>query len=172
MDLRVNLVNVEQSIEPIRRALQELVQKGVIRYFRPDPKSWEEPQFVVDAHEASTRCAMIFVEGLNKDRGLMQYAVEHPREFMKHFVRLLLQLMGLTLHVAWTYLHSPPPAGLDKLARSCVGVVSSVFTSQMNKADFLERFLHTFFNCTVGAMEGEVIGVLSNSLFWKELAES
>jgi hypothetical protein len=172
MDLRVNLVNVEESIEPIRKALQEFVQKGVIRYFRPDPKSWEEPQFVVDAHEASTRCAISFVEGLNNNRDLMQYAGEHPREFMRHFVRLLLQLMGLTPHVAWTHLRTPPPAGLNTLAQSCARLVSSSFSSQMNKADFLERFLHTFFNCTVGAMEGEVIGVLSNSLFWNELAQS
>jgi hypothetical protein len=172
MDLRVNLDNVEQSREPIKNALRALAQQGVIRCYGPEPRSWAEPQFVIDAHEASTRCAINFVEGLKKEAGLAQYMKEHPSEFMTHFVRLLLEFMGLRPYVAWTYLRIPPPEGLDDLARRCAMLVSNQFGAQKKKADFLERFLHTFFNCTVGAMEGKVMGALSGSLFWKSLTES
>jgi len=168
--LRLNLDNPDQSIQAIHDALQRLVQEGKIRFFRLAPQPWQEPQFVVDAHEASTKCAMEFVDRITRDPALLRSLKEQPLEFMGHFVRALLQSMGLNAFITWANLRSPPPVGVDNLARACSAFVA--LNNQERKADFLERFLHTFLNCTIIGVEQPIITMLYTSDIWKNLASS
>lgn len=170
MDLRLNLRDLEQSRDSIKKALQNLVDKGVIRHFGREPRPWDEPQFVKEAHEASTKCAIIFVDRLRIEPSLMESLRSEPLKFMTNFVHLLLKSMGLPSLVAWTYLRTTPPDEVRNLAQACGATVSDCFKSQTGKADFLERFLHTFFNCTLMEAEREVLPIFSDSMFWKQLA--
>ena len=58
--------------------------------------------------------------------------------------------------------------GVNDLARVCSTFVS--LNNQERKADFLERFLHTFLNCTIISVEQPIISMLYTSDIWKNLA--
>jgi hypothetical protein len=171
IDLRVNLTNVDEAVEPIRRCLQGLVSARKLTRFSTEPRVWNEPEFVVDAHEMATACAFRFVDDVMRNQALSRALSDRTVEFMLHFLRLLFESMGLQPYIAWTYLRQPAPAGLDQVVQRCTSPLADLFRRQTRKADFLERFVHLFLNCTVSAAEQEVANSLLGSMLWRILAE-
>lgn len=171
IDLRVNLTNVDEAVEPIRRSLEGLVSARRIVRFSTEPRVWNEPEFVVDAHEMATVCAFRFVDDVMSDRILSRALSGGTVEFMLHFFRLLFESMGLHPYIAWTYLRQPAPEGLVRVVQHCFTPLAALFRSQTRRADFLERFVHLFLNCTVVAAEQGVANSLLGSMLWRTLAE-
>jgi len=171
MDVRLNVDNIDQLVQAIRRTLEELVKQGKIRWYSSDPEEWHEPEFVVHAHEVATRCAIEFVDRMSCDNTLLGYLKRQPVEVMGHFVRLFLLAMGFEPYVAWTYLRSQPPDGLDKLARKCAELVDLSTYDRDRRSDYLERLLHAFFNCTIPSVEPHIVNYLMASNYWHTLAE-
>lgn len=172
--IRLELDAPEAHRTAIIQALTELVRQQTIRWYSPEPQSWEEPEFVVDAHEASTKCAIEFVDTLVRSPEFADSLQKQPFEFMLYLVSQILQGMGLRPHIAWTYLRNPPPAGMDDLSRRCSEIATEFYNRQTpeRKPDFLERFLHTFFNCTISNLEEPILSSFLRSYFWNKLADS
>jgi hypothetical protein len=95
----------------------------------------------------------------------------NPVEFMLHGVSLLLESLGLQPYIACGYLRTQPPDGLVQVVQRCTGLLEPVFSRHTRKADFPERFLHLFSNCTVAAADSAVVNSLLLSQLWKTLAE-
>ena len=169
IDLRLNLAN-DESLASIRGCLEGFVRDGRITHFSAEPQPWKEPEFVVEAHEVATACALQFVDGVRDSDVLMGALTANATEFMLHFFTLLFDSIGLHPYVVWGILRTQPPEGLTQVVQSCAALLEPVFRRQTRRADFLERFMHLLPNCTVSGTDIGVVNALLVSQFYKTLA--
>jgi hypothetical protein len=171
IDLRFRVSDADEVLEPVRRCLREFVSAGRIVSFSNEPRTWIEPDFVFEAHEMATRCAILFVDEVTHNQVLLHALADNNGEFMLHFLRRLFELIGVESYVAWTYLRRPAPEGLEEVVQRCAGPLGDSFRHQTRRADYLERFVHLFLNCTVNRVEQWLLNSLLASMLWRRLAE-
>jgi len=173
MSIRLNLRSDEESVmHEISGVGQGLLTRSEIRHFRPIREPWSEPDFVIKAHETATACAVKFKEELDTRHELYANLTRDPLKHMGHFIRLMLQHAGFNVYIAWTFLREAPPNGINEIARSCASILSQSIGSQRPKPDFIERFLHCFFNCTIAGIENIFHDWLTKSQMWNQLVAS
>ena len=173
IDIRMNFIYVEQrrAWTEIQRVAQQLLASNDIRSWSSRLEPWNEPAFVVKAHETGTKCAFEFKEQLDSNNQTYRRLVENPDDFMWLFAVSLLKHSGFRPYIAWTYLRSSIPTDIDRIANTCCQILLNAIGNRRPKPDFLERFLHTFFNCTTSS-EQKLVNLLIASDAYRKLADS
>jgi len=197
------LFSTQEGKKKTEEIAKQLKERGEIEEFYWLDDLWREPEFTVVAHEIATKCALKFKELLEYNTGIRNIVRgefdSYLREF--EFYRLLSFFYNLTssllanlhfdLNIIWEYeRHSPIRYEEVKgMTSQWVSEEDREMVKRLNKPNipsFLERFIHTFFNC-LGLqwipvrineeirhtyLEGEVIRRILDSQLWFELGST
>lgn len=169
--VRMNLTDEQGAWREIQRIANQLINSNQIRWYSSQLTDWIEPPFVVKAHETGTKCAIVFKEQIDLNNRAYSNLRRDPDNFMWLFAVSLLRHSGFRPDIAWTYLRTSIPTEIDRMANTCSQFLINAIGSQRPHPDFVERFLHTFFNCTIGS-EQRLIGNLTVSNTYRRLADS
>jgi len=174
LSIRLNVCADEKTVASVlNRVLQKIQREERILDYDRNLKDWNEPDFVIAAHEAASECAVIFSEELTAKPALRSRFLDKKADFMGHFTKTMLRRAGFTPYISWTFLRSKPPEGIEELAESCVPPLSRTICDVKMNPDFLERFVHCFFNCTTDLdTERTVMNWYLSSVLWTQLAAS
>lgn len=149
VEIRFNFEDQEEGEKVVLDQAKKLVSKGeIIDYTKF--KKWDEPEFVIEAHNKSSKCA------LTLDRKETDKLLKHPsvnaKKFMLYFVYALLNEMGYSINLVWASRRpfSKSPKLKKKIRKIVTGCASDLAEdlSHASHPGFVERFIHTLFNCT------------------------
>lgn len=169
----MNFINAEQANawRTIQNTAEQLLTSNKIRWWNNRPETWNEPSFVVKAHEIATNCAIEFKEQLDLNDLTYQKLMGNPDEFMWIFAVSLLKHSRFNPYVAWTYLRSSIPTDIDDIANVCSQILLNAIGNLRPKPDFVERFIHAFFNCTISS-EQKLLNILGASQIFNKIVDS
>jgi len=174
IEIRMNLrtrTRLNNMVTRIQRIGTDLIQSHLIERCDSRLRDWPEPAFVVKAHETATKCAVAFKERLDIETRTYETLMANPDDFMWKFVVALLRQAGFRPNIIWGILRTPIPAETNDLASACSNILRQSINSQEPTADFVERFVHCFFNCTL-SNESILLSYLQVSSIWQSLASS
>jgi hypothetical protein len=172
--IRVNTTDDGRVRQVVGEYAEALISLGKISSFVPHTSYWFEPSLVMKAHETGTECAIVFVNSLASDYGLREFLMKEPLEFMSHFMVRMLRSAGFQPFIAWTFLRTPPPETLNRLADACAEKAKEmgIPDEDIIGANFSERFFHAFLNCTVQSVEHALVNRFIVSRLWNEMGKS
>lgn len=174
IEVRLNLVSdenqrvVEEALQKVHRTLVEsnTILEGDIHF-----ENWIEPNFVVKAHETATLCAVAFKERLDTETSTHTSLMDDQDDFMWKFMISLLRKSGFSPNIIWGFLRTPISEEIQNLASVCSQILVSSFNSHRPTADFIERFIHCLFNCTLSAETVKLLPYLMTSNIWQNLID-
>jgi hypothetical protein len=171
IEIRMNLTQLSNMETSVQKIGDSLVQSHIIRSCDSRLRDWPEPNFVTKAHETATLCAVTFKERLDTHPHTYETLVANPDDFMWKFVVAILRQAGFRPNIIWGILRTPIPADINELASDCSDILRQSIESNVPLADFIERFVHCFFNCTL-SNERTLLSYLQVSNIWHSLANS
>lgn len=144
-----------------------------IHHFTPDEAN--PPIYVKSAHELASRCALAFYN--NRD----SFIPEINRDalwFTMNFFKLSIERIGYDFYITWDLKRHYQGEGnkehrkrLETLVNSCEGHLVAKRKFFQNP-DFIERFVHLFFNCLLVDFEKQFWQHLSRINTIKSLGET
>jgi len=152
--------NKNTIIEKISQIAEKLEKEENITCDK-ELKIWIEPDFVVKAHELGSFFAIEFKKWLEQEDNINQKIQDPSKKanLSTQLIYLMLKECDFNIHIIWSILRESPLYEKDKLAHDeriikfvknhAVKLKEGLEKFDTNVIpDFLERFLHTFFNCT------------------------
>jgi len=186
-------VTLRLDIEPqnrnkIETVLKSIKIRGIIADFKLSDQPWDEPYFVILAHELATESALRFKHEVDKHDDLLRIVelrVELHRviSFFYCLMRYLLAQLNFKVPRLWEYeRHSPIDLQrIDEIAKHCIPPNANILLERLRAQDrgsFLERYIHCFFNCigkqviTINVhLEAEIKRRLLNSILWELMGQ-
>lgn len=144
---------------------EKLKERGVIESYS-ELEKWEEPEFVIKAHEIITNYAIEFKKMAKKPnikrilefRNYEGYKVQHIISLFYCLIASLLKNLGFEQGVIWAYKrhieNAPSPIQYEEIREMTREWVKESDKKRVKNIDknnlpsFVERFTHLFFNCT------------------------
>lgn len=171
LQIRLNINNERTLVAALQRLSNTLENDNVIYPSTVVLRDWNEPPFVVTAHETATKCAATFKENINANQRTLNNMLNNCEEFMWKFMIAVLRGAGFRPQIIWGILRNPIEPEITALAGTCYPILQESFAVTEPTADYLERFVHCFFNCTL-SHENRLLGSLQVSNVWQNLADS
>jgi hypothetical protein len=166
----LDLESVKQTVLDLSK---KLLENGEIRSYDKQLSAWDEPEFVVKAHELGTLCAVEFKNRMERNDELYQKFRTNPVEFMVYFAYIILRSIGFDVKIIWSLLRFSPirESEVTEIASSCSEIFHGKLGDNEVSPDFMERFVHAFFNCTYSQAKSVFKNWISESRFWKEIVD-
>jgi hypothetical protein len=171
LEIRFNVTEEQNLVADLQEIADTAMVNGQLQPFVVELQNWPEPPFVVKAHETATSCAVLFREGLDANPQSNTDILQNIEDTMWQFMIQLLRTAGFNPNIIWGYLRQPIPQYLVNLAETCSEPLIEAITDYEVTPDFLERFVHCFYNCTL-SKEDRLIQTLTVSSLWQNLADS
>jgi len=175
LSIRIN--SDESGIEKmVLSKAQELQRVGEIINFTREVKDWREPEFVVNAHELGTACAQELRRLFECNSNVYQAFQGRRDHFMGHFVLSMLNHAGFNITPIWSILRETPlreeiTEKFEEMTNQCARIIKERLTEPPG-ASFLERFVHSFINCTAPDTEGVVMTWLLHASLWELIGDT
>jgi hypothetical protein len=146
--VRVNVDNEIKAQKVILKIARNLKEQGKIRHYNKELEPWNEPPFVVKAHELGTACAIEFKDQLRKNSKLIETFRTNRVNFLFEFVYVLLKQLQFEPFITWDIKRNfpLPESNLLGIAAPCAQIYRQR-SQDFESPDFLERFVHAFLNC-------------------------
>ncbi|MHA1427227.1 MAG: hypothetical protein ACTSQI_14655 [Candidatus Helarchaeota archaeon] len=170
ISIRVDLAD-DIILSRIESTLKKWINQGHIFGFEIDHPAVQgfntfEKTYFYTAHETSSACALTFYEMVrtNSQRFKEIYSsIENLTKFLIEFIPLFLEKCGFAKITNITFTKD---LLINEFAESCAKTFHDTIKRTLIDDDFkfLERFLHTFFNCIVviGEIEVEIYKFLQS----------
>lgn len=159
--VRINVDDETEAREAILKIARNLKERGVIRHYEEQLKPWTEPPFVVKAHELGTACAIELRDKLLKNSKMLEVFRKNRGNFLSEFVYVLLGRLGFQPFITWNIKgrFPLPESALTEVADSCAQIYHRQ-SQDFESPDFLNQFIHAFFNC---------VGLEAESIFYDSI---
>ena len=146
--VRVNVKNKVKAKEILVKAAESLREQGKIRHYGERPSPWNEPAFVVKAHELGTQCVLQFRDQLSRNSFLVEAFNSNRGNLLFEFIYVLLMRLGFQPFITWDLKRNfpLPENDLVEIAESCAQIYRQQ-AQGLESPDFVERFIHAFLNC-------------------------
>jgi len=174
ISVRLNL-NMSELEKVVVKKAEELVNLGKIVEFDRNLHAWNEPEFVAKAHEIGTACTLRLKELMDRNPEIYKKFLTRKPQFMVHLASLTLNKIGFDFHIIWALLRDSPvkTAEIDSIAEELAKVFLATTEDDDINSDYLERFVHAFFNCSESSNSDRLFYDWAiTSQFWNALAKS
>ncbi len=171
LEIRFNVTDEQNIVSNLQEIADTSMVNRQVQPFVVELQNWPESAFVVKAHETATSCAVLFKEGLDANPESNTCILGSVEDTMWQFMIQLLRNAGFNPNIIWGLLRQPIPQYIVDLAEACSRPLIEALTDYEVTPDFLERFVHCFYNCTL-SNENRFIQTLTVSSLWQNLADS
>lgn len=171
IEIRLDINNQRALVASLQQVTNRLSSSNRIQLTRVVFEDWNPPDFVIEAHETATKCAVAFKEEIDAHQQTLANLLGNIDDFMWKFMIAVLRGAGFEPRIIWGILRDPIPNEITSLADACSPILRESITNFPLTPDYLERFVHCFYNCTIGKENNLLISVqLSN--IWQSISDS
>jgi len=171
IEIRFNVINERALVARLQSLANTMSSTNRIQPTRISFNQWNEPDFVIEAHETATLCAVRFKEEIENNQQTLANLLADIDNFMWQFMIALLRSVGFQPNIIWGFLRHPFPQNIIDLARVCSPILLESIDEITPTSSYMERFVHCFYNCTI-SNKNKLLSTLQTSNIWQELTDS
>jgi hypothetical protein len=143
--VRFNFEKDEEGKQAIEKLIDNLIEKKLVTA-RGEWTPFMTTPSVVKGTEVATKCALAFMDWMNKNQEILKSYLNNPIEFTSRFLVILLQQLGFKGYFEEYPLDSATIELIRDCAKHCSSQVKEDFSQKLD-IDFMERVVHHFLNC-------------------------